>query len=574
MKKKIFKKLISFVFICSLLALGLKAYAATLPNDPLFPQQWYLEKIQMPSAWDITTGTQEIIIAVIDSGFMTNHPDLKNRLWTNTKEIAGNGIDDDGNGFIDDLHGWNFIDNNNDLAPIVDRTFTDYKAVANHGTLIAGLIGAETGNNEGVAGINWNVLLMPLKVLDAFGSSDSGRVAKAIAYAVAQGAKIINLSFVGAGLDPKLVEAMKMAREHGVIMVAAAGNDKTGNGTDLDVNPRYPVCYNEGGEKFVIGVAALDQEDKKARFSNFGKNCVDLSAPGNRIFGTQYVKAEDPEFQNLYGGYWGGTSLAAPLVTGTVALMWAMAPSLPEKIITELLLQNTDSIEAQNPEYSGKLGKGRVNPALALSALRSYLQSLAASRVKVTSFSLENNSATTDRLSIVITIKAENATSLTVTNGNILNSPICNFSGLTPINFAETLAWKIAEGPPGERIVCLKFENNEVITRSIFYSPKKPSELSAPAAVSRTPPFRRDLKKEQEMAPYALRVFKKYIGSKPNSKNPKHIQAWQMMIYNLPFEPRDLKKEQVAIAKFQKTFKRPPGSSFDWSVVRALAYVF
>ena len=151
------------------------AFAAVLPNDPLYHEQWYLRQIDAPNAWDISTGDKQVIVAVIDSGFNIDHPDFKNNLWVNPREIAGNNMDDDGNGFIDDVHGWNFIDANNNLNPTIVKGFAEYRAVTHHGSLVAGIIGAQGNNSEGVSGINWHVSIMALKALDAQGTSEASR---------------------------------------------------------------------------------------------------------------------------------------------------------------------------------------------------------------------------------------------------------------------------------------------------------------------------------------------------------------------------------------------------------------
>lgn len=341
---------------------------ARTPNDPQYTNQWYLPAIHAPEAWDKTTGSSKVVVAVIDSGVQVAHPDLSDNIWHNQQELPYNGIDDDKNGYADDIYGWDFINNRPDPSP--DFKNKDKKSSFQHGTLIAGLIGA-TGNNatDGV-GLNWQVKIMPLKALDENGEGDQLTVAKAIDYAVAQKADIISLSFVsgiGETLDNQFYLSIQRAHEANVVIVAAGGNDALGvSGIidgDLDFSPRYPVCYDgpQGEPWWVIGVTALDKNDKKAPFAAYGFRCIDISAPGKDIQSTLVHNPNDIELNQSFGGKYSGTSLAAPLVTGAVALIKSLRPDLGPKEIYYILTKSADNIEAKNFDYPRQLGAGKLN---------------------------------------------------------------------------------------------------------------------------------------------------------------------------------------------------------------------
>ncbi|PIP29506.1 hypothetical protein COX27_01045 [Candidatus Kuenenbacteria bacterium CG23_combo_of_CG06-09_8_20_14_all_36_9] len=335
-------------------------YQATLiPNDLYFSQQNYLEKIQAPNAWNITTGTRKSIIAIIDSGVDIDHPDLKNNIWTNEKETPGNGIDDDENGFTDDINGWDFLANNNDPRPKLILPYTDMGI--KHGTVVAGVAASEGGNGQGIAGIAWHARIMSLRVLDGEGAGDTLTVAKAIDYARLMKSDIINLSFVGEGNSQTLEAAIKKANDAGILIIAAAGNEVK-DGIDMDLSPRYPVCQDgPNGENFVIGVASIDNYNAKASFSNFGSKCIDIAAPGVSIFSTVYHNENNEKFKKFYESGWTGTSVSAPQIAGAVALIKSLRPELLLTQIKKLLLNNADDIDTFNPGIINKFGHGRLN---------------------------------------------------------------------------------------------------------------------------------------------------------------------------------------------------------------------
>ena len=333
---------------------------AYIPNDPLYFEQWYLDKIQVPQAWDLTRGgSADVTVAVLDTGVDIDHPDLKNNIWSNKDEIKGDGIDNDHDGYIDDINGWDFINNVPNPKPKFDEAF-DSNGI-HHGTLIAGIIAGTGDNSAGTAGIAFKSKIMSLRVLNSEGSGTVEHVIQAVKYAVDNGAKVINLSFVGTNKSYFLSEALKNAWQKGVIIVAAGGNETTGEPVNLNNTPNYPVCLDEDDENFIIGVAAVDSADKKASFSNYGSKCIDISAPGTRIYGPLVYNPNYDNFKEYYGGYWSGTSIAAPVISGLAALVWSVNPLLTQKQVQDFIISQADNINSLNPGLENQLGSGRVN---------------------------------------------------------------------------------------------------------------------------------------------------------------------------------------------------------------------
>ncbi len=364
------KRLASFFIVLLLLVIVLPVKAGITPNDPYYSRQWYLPKIEADSAWTKIKETPDITVAVIDSGVDISNPDLKNNIWSNYKEIPNNDIDDDNNGFIDDVSGWDFVNNIPDPAPKFDEGWTE--AGISHGTMVAGIIGAEGNNNIGVTGVAWKTKIMPLRVLNDKGEGKINSVVRAIDYAVKNGADIINLSFVTYNYSDALQGAIARAYRAGVIVVAAAGNDQsTGEGRNTSKSPIYPACMDgNNGENMVIGVAATDALDQKAPFSSYGFNCIDITAPGISFFNTVTPggnpEAPDPN----YDGYWSGTSMAAPVVSGVMALVAQVNPDLSRSEIINLVLGSANNTSLLNPTYLGQLGHGRVNANQAVNLAR------------------------------------------------------------------------------------------------------------------------------------------------------------------------------------------------------------
>jgi serine protease len=240
------------------------------PNDTQYSALYGMTKIGAPAAWDRTTGNPNFVVAVIDTGVDHGHPDLAANMWRNPGEIAGDGRDNDGNGFVDDVFGADFA--NNDGNPFDDN---------GHGTHVAGTIGAVGNNGAGVAGVNWSVKIMALKFLRADGSGYTSSAVRALDYAVAKGAKVSNNSWGGGGYDATLAAAIGRARTAGHIFVAAAGN----NGQNLNVTASYPASYIQSYDN-IVTVAATDGDDTLANFSNYGATAVTLAAPGVNIRST------------------------------------------------------------------------------------------------------------------------------------------------------------------------------------------------------------------------------------------------------------------------------------------------
>ncbi len=314
------------------------------PNDPDFPDQYAHQLIEMTRAWDISTGSRDVVIAILGTGVEITHPDLKDNIWNNAAEIANNHIDDDNNGFVDDIHGWNFEQANSDVMPdwMSGESF-------NHETQVAGVIGAVGNNAEGVTGINWQCSMMVLRLSDNFTSAE---IAEALIYAADNGAQVVNMSFGGSGLGPDddlaVKEAVDYAAEQGLLLVASAGNSDTGT-------PHYPAAYAH-----VMAVSSTDGEDMKTGHSTYGP-WVDIAAPGTDIMTTdvdgQYIATA-------------GTSFSAPYVAAVGALVWSHSPELTAVQVRAILENTADPVfYGRVDPKDGYLGVGRVNAYNALQAV-------------------------------------------------------------------------------------------------------------------------------------------------------------------------------------------------------------
>ncbi|NQV90363.1 S8 family serine peptidase [Candidatus Uhrbacteria bacterium] len=350
----------SGVMIASLLLFSFPVHARDV-TDRFREELWYLDQISAPVAWDIETGSEKTIVAILDAGFDLDHEDLIGQYWRNEDEIGNDSVDDDQNGFEDDLIGWDFVDGDTDPSSVIYEGVRD--SVASHGTVIAGIIGATANNGLGIAGINWDVRIMPLRVLNEFGAGSTADVRRAIVYAVENGADVINLSFTFSQTDVRLRDTIEWAHDQGVVIVAAVGN---GN-KDLNTEMIYPACFDhEIGRNIVIGVTATDVQDQKASFSNFGSRCTDIAAPGIDIFASVYHDAEELAFITAYASPWEGTSLAAPMVSGAAALMRSAYPSLTPDQIRNALKLAVDPVAERSLADRLRLGAGRLNLARAL----------------------------------------------------------------------------------------------------------------------------------------------------------------------------------------------------------------
>lgn len=312
------------------------------PNDPQEGHLYGLDRISAPAAWDISTGSTNVIVAVMDTGIDTTHPDLAPNLWRNSREIAGNGIDDDQNDLIDDVLGADFVDHDGD--PQDD---------SGHGTHVAGTIGAAGNNGRGGVGVCWQVRLLALRVGKADGFGTTAEIVAAFNYAVrlrqrGENLRIINCSWGGGFPSVALKEAMCAAGAAGLIMVCSAGNDTD----DTDIFPNYPSGYDCPE---IISVAASTSCDDPASYSNFGRISVDLAAPGSGILST-YRGGE------RYG-LLSGTSMASPHVSGAAALLLSVRPDLTAAQLRSVLLSTVDPL----PAWSNKVTTGgRLNLARAL----------------------------------------------------------------------------------------------------------------------------------------------------------------------------------------------------------------
>jgi len=348
-------------------------YPTRVPNDPKYDQQYHLPLVDAPQAWEVTTGSGSVVIAIIDSGCDLDHPDLAAKIWTNPGETPGNEVDDDGNGYVDDVHGWDFVNNDNDPNPEPDGEDNDSNGEVDeqvsHGTLAAGIAAAVTNDGWGTAGIDWSAKILPIQVFASDGGSPVSRVAEAIDYATAMGVNVINLS-LGGGYAQGFSPPIKAAYQAGIVLVCAAGNSDT-EFTDAESTWESPVC-NDGpnvfSDNYMLGVTATDRYDQRTAYSNIDSssaNFVDVAAPGQAIYGPMFYDPKWPMFDT----YWGtnsGTSFACPIVAGLAALLIANNPTITPAQVYEAIRNTTDNIDEANPGYAGKLGSGRINLARAL----------------------------------------------------------------------------------------------------------------------------------------------------------------------------------------------------------------
>jgi subtilisin family serine protease len=322
---------------------------ALAPNDFWFGNggMYGMQKISAPTAWDTTTGDPNIVVAVIDTGIRYTHEDLAPNMWQNPGEIAANGVDDDGNGYVDDYYGYDF--NNNNGNPIDEY---------GHGTHCAGTIGAAGNNTMGVVGVNWNVRIMSLKIHNAQGVATSADVIEAFGYARMMknrgvNIRVTNNSYGGCsescGYDQATKDAIDAAGQAGILNVFAAGNNNSNNET----TPFYPASYNSPS---ILAVSASDANDNRAGFSNYGAMGVDLAAPGHQIVSTFKNSDSNYAFAN-------GTSMAAPHVAGAAALLLAANPNLSVASLKATLMNTVNVL----PQLNGvvKTG-GRLNLAQAI----------------------------------------------------------------------------------------------------------------------------------------------------------------------------------------------------------------
>lgn len=339
-------------------------------SDPMLKDAWGIFTVGADTAWKNTPQGKNIIVAVTDTGVDYNHTDLIANMWRNKGEIAGNGIDDDGNGYIDDIVGWDFASNDNkpyDLSlSLMDILFQGGNP--GHGTHVAGVVGAQLNNALGTAGVAPQVQIMAMRFITEKGQGTTEAAIKAIDYAVANGANIINASWGGekdSEPEEALQEAIKRAEAKGVIFVAAAGNGRVnqaagtsaGFDNDNDPKPMVPASYDYGN---MVAVAAIDSAGALAGFSNWGAKSVKVGAPGVKVLST----VPGSKFQDTIvdlGGMkvtWDGTSMAAPFVSGALAVLWSTSPGQDYATVRNRLFQSAVAI----PSLSGKVAtNGRID---------------------------------------------------------------------------------------------------------------------------------------------------------------------------------------------------------------------
>jgi subtilisin family serine protease len=295
-------------------------------------------------AWALTTGSDQVVVAVLDSGVDYSHPDLANNIWARPPIIMAYRDDDlTPEGPVEDVHGFNVVEDNGD--PMDDN---------GHGTHCAGIIGAEGGNGIGIAGINWNVKIMPLKFMDADGIGTTKDAIEAINYVIDRkragvNVRIISASWGSTAKSRALEDVIRRAGDEGILFVAAAGNSSSDN----DQTPHYPASYNLGN---IISVAALNRKDELASFSNYGANSVHIAAPGAEILSTYLQNGFEEK---------SGTSMATPAVAGVAALVLAQNPKMSVEDLRALLLKSVDPV----PALKGKVSSsGRINAAKAVGA--------------------------------------------------------------------------------------------------------------------------------------------------------------------------------------------------------------
>ncbi len=317
------------------------SYWGFVPNDPMFDRQEHLRIIQAPEAWLIEPGQAEIIVAVTDNGVDIEHPDLINGLWKNKNEIPNNGIDDDGNGYIDDYDAWNFSANNNNPRPGSDS----------HGTHVTGTIVATANNDLGVAGVAPGVKVMPIKFYGD-GSWTSEVISRSYHYAVDNGARIITTSYNIDGMvnDQVYADAVNYIYEKGGLLFNSAGNSGRDNPTRIKNEQVILVCATQSN------YASRANNDIIANFSNYGTG-IDICAPGNPVFATMN--------NGRYDGM-SGTSMASPVAAAVAALIWSKYPNATNAQVLKRLYDSADNIDEKNRSKTGKLGAGRVNALNAL----------------------------------------------------------------------------------------------------------------------------------------------------------------------------------------------------------------
>ena len=373
-------------------------HSNTTPNDTYFSLQWVFKQgsdidIDAPEAWGISTGSNSVVVGVIDTGIQLDHPDLASNIWTNPGEIASNSSDDDANGYVDDVHGLNAISNDGNL---LDDN--------GHGTHCAGVIGGRGNNGAGVAGVNWNVGLLGCKFLSSTGSGSTADAIQCVQYMtdlkLNHGINIVVLSnsWGSTGYSASLLSAFQAAASAGIISVAAAGNDANNND---GATKNYPASFDDNS---IISVAAVSSDGSLSSFSNYGATSVDLGAPGENIPST---------YNSSNYVYLSGTSMATPHVAGAIALMKAAYPTLTVSQVRDITLQSTQALSS----LAGKtVTGGMVNVYSMLLTANAIVNS-------TTTTTTTTTSTTTTRTTTTVTTTTSAATTTTSSGGATTTQP-------------------------------------------------------------------------------------------------------------------------------------------------------
>jgi len=304
------------------------------PNDSYWDLQWGPGIVRAPAAWNINTGSPDVIVAVLDTGIDLDHSDLVGQLWVNSGEIPGNGLDDDGNDYVDDVHGWNVLGDGNN---VIDDDH-------GHGTHVSGIIAARGDNGQGIAGMAWGSRVMVVKVLDELGNGLYSDLAEGLTYAADNGAQIANLSLGGTVPSQLLQDAVDYAHAHGTLVVAANGNTNSAI--------QYPAASEN-----TLAVAASTPYDERASYSCYGPE-ADLTAPGSSVYST--CRGDDYCYKS-------GTSMATPHVAGLAALIYAQEPTLTPDQVAQLLKETAQDMD--EPGWDPYTGWGRIDAYRALARM-------------------------------------------------------------------------------------------------------------------------------------------------------------------------------------------------------------
>ena len=327
-----------------------------IPNDQQ-ASQWGLNKIQAPLAWDLVTGSSQVVVAIVDNAFLTTHEDLANVYYINTGEIPNNFLDEDLNGTIDDVMGFDVADTDPDVNPAAATPDWD------HGTHCAGITGAETDNGLGIASIGFGIKVMPIKASSSLTAGNTLEKAyEGVDYAMNNGADVISMSWGSKGNSLTGDLILNVARNNNIVLIAAAGNNN-------DSIPFYPAAYAN-----TLSVGATDFSDWRSNFSNYG-SYIDVMAPGTDIFSSL------ADATNSYGNL-SGTSMACPMVAGLAGLILSSG-SMPEATVKQVIIDGCDNIDALNPGFAGKLGAGRINAFNSLNQVVAVRADLAPNLVKI-----------------------------------------------------------------------------------------------------------------------------------------------------------------------------------------------